>query len=45
MGLFMIIIGIIGTLFLFVYINIELNSLQKTTETLISEIKNHYGIK
>jgi hypothetical protein len=43
MLLFFFIIAIIGTLFLFVHINLELNSLLKKTDNLIAEIKKHYG--
>jgi hypothetical protein len=39
------IIGIIGTLFLFIFINLELNSLRKKTDAVIMEIKKHYGIE
>ena len=39
------IIAIIGTIFLFIHLNLELNSLNKKTDTLVSEIKKHYGIE
>jgi hypothetical protein len=39
------IVGILGTLFLFIHINLELNVLHKKMENLIMEIKKHYGIK
>jgi hypothetical protein len=39
------IIGIIGTLFLFIFINLELNSLHKKIDAVIMEIKKHYGIE
>jgi hypothetical protein len=39
------ILGIMGTLFLFIHINLELNSLGKKMDNLIVEIKKHYGIK
>jgi len=39
------IIGIIGTLFLFIFINLELNALRKKVDNLILEIKKHYGIE
>jgi hypothetical protein len=40
-----LILGIIATLFLFIFINLELNSLRKKVDTLIVEIKKHYGIE
>jgi hypothetical protein len=45
MWLFLFIIGIIGTMFLFVHINLEVNSLEKQTDTLIAELKKHYGLE
>jgi hypothetical protein len=45
MWFFLFIIGIIGALFLFVHINLELNTLQKTTDNLTAEIKKHYGLE
>jgi hypothetical protein len=45
MLLFLFIIGIIGTIFLFIHINLELNSLHKETDILIAEIKKHYGLE
>lgn len=39
------IIGIIGTLFLFIFINLELNALRKKVDNLILEIKKHYEIE
>jgi hypothetical protein len=39
------IICIIGTLFLFIFINLELNSLHKKIDAVIMEIKKHYGIE
>ena len=45
MWIFFIILGIVATLFLFVFINLELNSLRKKVDNLIVEIKKHYGIE
>ena len=45
MWLFVFIIGIVGMIFLFVHINLELNSLHKKTDSLIEEIKKHYGLE
>jgi len=45
MWLFLFIIGIIGTIVLFVHINLELNSLHKKTDALIAGIKKHYGLE
>jgi hypothetical protein len=45
MLLFLFIIGIIATIILFVHINLELNSLQKKTDSLKTEIKKHYGLE
>ena len=39
------VLGIMGTLLLFIHINLELNSLGKKMDNLIVEIKKHYGIK
>ena len=45
MWVFLLVIAIIGTIFLFIHLNLELNSLNKKTDTLIKEIKKHYGIE
>ena len=45
MWLFLLIIGIIGTIFVFVHINLELNALSKNIDSLNAEIKKHYGIE
>jgi hypothetical protein len=45
MWLIALIIGIVGTIFLFVHVNLELNSLGKKTDSLIQEIKKYYGIE
>jgi hypothetical protein len=45
MLLIVLIIGIIGTIFLLVHVNLELNSLDNKFETLVREIKRHYGFE
>jgi hypothetical protein len=45
MWLVFFVLGIMGTLLLFIHINLELNSLGKKMDNLIVEIKKHYGIK
>jgi hypothetical protein len=39
------VLGIMGTLLLFIHINLELNVLHKKMDNLIMEIKKHYGTK
>jgi hypothetical protein len=43
MWLVLFILGLIGAIMLFIHINLELNSLGKGIDTLISELKRHYG--
>jgi hypothetical protein len=45
MWLIALIIGMVGTIFLFVHVNLELNSLGKKTDTLVQEIKKYYGVE
>ena len=45
MWLVFFVLGIMGTLLLFIHINLELNSLGKKMDNLVMEIKKHYGIK
>jgi hypothetical protein len=42
MLIFFLFIGIIGMLFLFVFINMELNSIRKKTDDMIAGLKKHY---
>jgi hypothetical protein len=42
MWIFFLILGIIGTIFIFIHVNLELNSINKKTDTLLREIKKHY---
>jgi hypothetical protein len=43
MWLVLFILGLIGAIILFIHINLELNSLGKSIDTLIAELKKHYG--
>jgi hypothetical protein len=42
MLIFFLIVGIIGMLFLFIFINVDMNSLRKKADELIAGIKKHY---
>jgi hypothetical protein len=39
------ILGIIGAIMLVIHINLELNTLGKGADTLLAELKKHYGIE
>jgi hypothetical protein len=43
MWLILFILALIGALLLFIHINLELNSLGKGIDNLITELKKHYG--
>ncbi|MGB7568076.1 MAG: hypothetical protein WBM07_09460 [Chitinivibrionales bacterium] len=45
MWLVFFVLGILGTLLLFIHINLELNSLNRKMDNLVMEVKKHYGIK
>ena len=45
MWLFFFIIGIILSIALLIHINLEINTIAKTTDSLYTELKKHYGIK
>jgi hypothetical protein len=43
MWLILFILALIGAILLFVHINLEMNSLGKSIDNLIAELKKHYG--
>jgi hypothetical protein len=45
MWLVLFILGLIGAIVLFIHINLELNTLGKGIDALITELKKHYEIK
>jgi len=42
MWLAFFIVGLIGAIILFIHINLELNSLGKNIDALVTELKKHY---
>jgi len=45
MWLLFFVIGIILSVALLIHINLEINTIAKTTDSLFIELKKHYGIK
>jgi HAMP domain-containing protein len=45
MWMLFFIVGLIAAIALCIHINLEVNALGKSVDTLTSELKRHYGIK
>lgn len=39
------IIALVAAIVLFIHINLELNSLAKSIDTVVAEIRKHYGLE
>jgi len=43
MWILFFICGLIGAIMLFIHINLQLNTLGKSVDNLVTELKKHYG--